>query len=99
MPFIHAPIFWLGLGCVSLPIIIHLLNRKRFRIRPWAAMQFLLDSVRKNRRRLRIEEMILLLLKYKIDPRIVSKTGVTALDVARESKNAAAIKILSSQTK
>jgi len=44
-------------------------------------------------------EMILLLLKYKIDPSIVSKTGVTALDVARESKNAAAIKILSSQTK
>jgi len=63
MPFIHAPIFWLGLGCVSLPIIIHLLNRRRFRIRPWAAMQFLLDSVRRNRRRLRIEELILLLLR------------------------------------
>jgi len=63
MPFIHAPIFWLGLACVSLPIIIHLLNRRRFRIRPWAAMQFLLDSVRRNKRRLRIEELILLLLR------------------------------------
>ena len=46
-----------------------------------------------------IKEMILLLLKYKIDPSVVSKTGVTALDVARQSKNEAAIKILSTQTK
>ena len=45
------------------------------------------------------KEMILLLLKYKIDPSVVSKTGVTALDVARQSKNEAAIKILSTQTK
>lgn len=63
MPFVHAPIFWLGLGCVSLPIIIHLLNRRRFRIHPWAAMQFLLESLRRNRRRLRIEELILLALR------------------------------------
>ena len=63
MPFVHTPIFWLGLGCVSLPVIIHLLNRRRFRIRPWAAMQFLLESLRRNRRRLRIEELILLALR------------------------------------
>ena len=63
MSFIYAPIFWLGLGCVSLPIIIHLLNRRRFRVRPWAAMQFLLESLRRNRRRLQIEELILLLLR------------------------------------
>ena len=63
MPFVHAPIFWLGLGLVSLPIIIHLLNRRRFRVRPWAAMQFLLESLRRNRRRLRIEELILLALR------------------------------------
>ena len=63
MPFIYAPIFWLGLGCVSLPIIVHLLNRRRFRVRPWAAMQFLLEALRRNRRRLRIEELILLALR------------------------------------
>jgi len=63
MPFVYAPIFWLGLGCVSLPIIIHLLNRRRFTVRPWAAMQFLLESLRRNRRRLRIEELILLALR------------------------------------
>ena len=41
MPFVHSAIFWLGLGCVSVPVIIHLLNRRRLRTRRWAAMQFL----------------------------------------------------------
>ena len=60
MPFIHPAIFWTGLGAVLVPILIHILNRRRFRMRDWAAMKFLLDSLRKNRRRLRIEELILL---------------------------------------
>lgn len=63
MPFIHPAIFWSGLAAVSLPIIIHLLNRRRFRMREWAAMQFLLDSLRRNRRRLRIEELILMAIR------------------------------------
>lgn len=63
MPFIHPLIFWTGVGAVSMPILIHLLNRRRFRIKDWAAMKFLLESVRKNRRRLRIEELILLALR------------------------------------
>ncbi len=63
MPFLHPWIFGAGAIAASAPIIIHLLNRRRFRIREWAAMQFLLDSIRKNRRRLRIEELILLLLR------------------------------------
>jgi len=63
MPFIHPIVFWTGLGAVSIPVIIHLLNRRRFRMMEWAAMKFLWESVRKNRRRLRIEEMILLALR------------------------------------
>jgi hypothetical protein len=63
MPFVHPVIFWIGAGAVSAPIIIHLLNRRRFRIREWAAMRFLLDSLRQNRRRLKIEELILLALR------------------------------------
>ncbi|HUT56560.1 MAG TPA: BatA domain-containing protein [Phycisphaerae bacterium] len=63
MPFIHPVIFWTGLGAVSVPILIHLLNRRRFRVKDWAAMKFLLESIRKNRRRLRIEELILLALR------------------------------------
>jgi len=63
MPFVHPIVFWTGLGAVSIPILIHLLNRRRFRLMDWAAMRFLWESVRKNRRRLRIEELILLALR------------------------------------
>ena len=38
-------------GAASIPVIIHLLNRKRFRIVPWAAMRFLLAAQKKNTRR------------------------------------------------
>lgn len=50
-------------GAVSVPIIIHLLNRRRFRIVEWAAMRFLLTAQRKNARRMRIEQLLLLLLR------------------------------------
>lgn len=55
----------LGLGAlaVAIPIIIHLLNRRRFRTIEWAAMDFLLEADRKNRRRVQLENLLLLLLR------------------------------------
>src|SRR5262245_4083643 len=50
-------------GAVSVPIIIHLLNRRRFRVMNWAAMRFLLAAQRKNSRRMRLEQLILLLVR------------------------------------
>jgi hypothetical protein len=47
----------------SVPIIIHLLNRRRFRIVTWAAMRFLLNAQRQNTRRMRLEQLILLALR------------------------------------
>jgi hypothetical protein len=62
--FLHPGVFFpTGVALVSLPIVIHLLNRRRFRMMDWAAMRFLWESVRRNRRRLRIEELILLALR------------------------------------
>ena len=56
-----SPLFlWAGLGLVSIPILIHILNRRRFKVVPWAAMEFLLRAMKKNRRRLRFEQLILL---------------------------------------
>lgn len=63
MNFLNPWLFALGAGLVSVPILIHLLNRRRFRIKDWAAMQFLLESLRRNRRRLKLEELILLALR------------------------------------
>lgn len=45
------------------PVIIHLLNRRRFRVVHWAAMDFLLQAVKRNRRMLQLRDLILLLLR------------------------------------
>ena len=50
-------------GAASVPIIIHLLNRNRFRVVTWAAMRFLLAAQRKNTRRMRLEQLILLAVR------------------------------------
>src|SRR5579864_1561502 len=52
-----------GTLLVSSPIIIHLINRMRFKRIHWAAMEFLLKSQKKNQRRIIIEQIILLLLR------------------------------------
>lgn len=52
-----------GVALVSLPIIIHLINRLRFRRVRFAAMEFLLQSQKRNRRRILIEQLLLLLLR------------------------------------
>ncbi len=45
------------------PLIIHLLNRRRFRVVHWAAMEFLLQAVKRNRRILQLRDLILLLIR------------------------------------
>src|SRR6266545_7209635 len=53
----------IGGALVSVPVIIHLINRMRFKRIRWAAMEFLLKSQKRNRRRLIIEQLILLFLR------------------------------------
>ena len=52
-----------GLGAAAAPVLIHLLARRRFKRIRWAAMDFLLHAERKNKRRLRMEEWLLLALR------------------------------------
>src|SRR6516162_5256657 len=61
--FLHPAYMIAGGALVSSPIIIHLINRMRFKRIRWAAMEFLLKSQKRNRRRLIIEQLILLLLR------------------------------------
>src|SRR5205807_6178812 len=61
--FLNPANMILGGALISSPIIIHLINRMRFKRIRWAAMEFLLKSQKRNRRRLIIEQMILLLLR------------------------------------
>ena len=60
--FVH-PAMLGGLALASLPVIIHLLNRRRFKTMEWAAMDFLLKAAVRNRRRVRLENLLLLLLR------------------------------------
>lgn len=65
MSFLHAGL--LGLGALfTVPLIIHLLNRRRYKRVQWAAMDFLLKAYKQNRRRLRLESLLLLLLRCAI---------------------------------
>ena len=56
---------WMLLGglAIASPIIIHLLNKRRFKIVQWAAMDFLFEADKKNRRRVQLENFILLMLR------------------------------------
>lgn len=61
--FVTPGLFIGGLAAAGAPILIHLLARRRFKRLRWAAIDFLLQAERKNKRRLRLEEWILLALR------------------------------------
>lgn len=71
--FIHPAMAAGGAALIAVPIIIHLINRLRYRKVRFAAMEFLLQSQQQNRRRILIEQLLLLLL------RILLVLGVVAL--------------------
>ncbi len=61
--FLNPITMAVGAALISAPIIIHLINRMRFRRIKWAAMEFLLKAQKRMRRKLIIEQLILLLLR------------------------------------
>ena len=83
MQFLSGPLLF-GLVLASVPLIIHLLNRRRFELVEWAPMKYLKLTVKNNRRRLRIEQLLLLLLRtlliillvVTVARPVLSKTGI-----------------------
>ncbi len=74
-----------GVALVSIPIIIHLMNRLRYRTVRFAAMEFLLQSQEQNRRRLLFEQLLLLLLRILIVLAIVALFARLLLDPSQLS--------------
>lgn len=74
-----------GMLLLASPIIIHLINRMRFRRVRFAAMEFLLASQQRNRRRLLIEQLLLLLLRMLIVTAIVMLISRLILDPSQMS--------------
>jgi hypothetical protein len=60
--FLSPLLIW-GTLLGSIPLIIHLLNRRRFRRVEWAPMHYLRLTIQRNRRRIQIEQLLLLLLR------------------------------------
>lgn len=58
-----APAALAGLAAVALPVIIHLLNKLRVREVRWAAMRFLQAAAKKNQRRVKMQDLLLLILR------------------------------------
>ncbi|MEO1272500.1 MAG: BatA domain-containing protein, partial [Myxococcota bacterium] len=83
------PLFLIGLLAAALPIIIHLINRRRAVRRKFPAIEFLLRSQKRLARRLKIRQLILLALRVSAllliplamaRPYIISDTGTTDAD-------------------
>src|SRR5262249_16152837 len=55
-----------GAALVSVPIIIHLINRIRYKRIRWAAMEFLLKAQKRMKRKLILQQLLLLLLRILI---------------------------------
>jgi len=60
--FVNPAYLWLA-PLISAPIIIHLLNRIRYRRVRWAAMEFLLTSERRAVRRAKLQQFLLMALR------------------------------------
>ena len=58
-----SPLLLSGLALASVPVIIHLLNRRRFIRIDWAPMAYLKLTIRKNRKRIQLEQWLLLAVR------------------------------------
>ena len=52
-----------GALCALGPVIIHLLNRRRYKVVQWAAMDFLREAMQRNRRIMQLRDILLLVLR------------------------------------
>ncbi|RJO64136.1 MAG: VWA domain-containing protein [Myxococcales bacterium] len=60
--FVHPALLW-GLALAALPVIIHLINRRRARLVRFAAVHFVRLTNRRLARRLKLKQFLLLLLR------------------------------------
>ena len=65
MTFLNAALLG-GVAALAIPILIHLFHKSRFKVVQWGAMHLLETVIRTNRRRLRVEQLILLLIRCAI---------------------------------
>jgi hypothetical protein len=62
MNFVAPYMLW-GAAAASIPVALHFFFRSRYRTVPWAAIKFLLMSVEQTSRRLKFQELLLLVVR------------------------------------
>ena len=62
LPFINMAML-AGLTAAAVPVIIHLLNKSRYRVVRWGAMIFLGSSTSKKRRSINLQQILLLIIR------------------------------------
>lgn len=72
MNFLNPALAW-GALAFSIPLILHIMNRSRFRRIEWGAMHLLESVVKVNHRRFHLEQLILLLVRCAI-PALLAMT-------------------------
>lgn len=60
MTFLNPILAVAALSCIAIPIVIHILMRKRRRPVEWGAMRFLIEAYQRQRKRLNLEQLLLL---------------------------------------
>ncbi|QDT33825.1 hypothetical protein Mal48_30810 [Thalassoglobus polymorphus] len=65
MTFMNQALLW-GAAASLIPLVIHILNRNRFRTVEWGAMHLLESVIRVNHKRFRLDQLILLLVRCSI---------------------------------
>ncbi len=60
---VAAPLFLLAALAAAVPVILHLVNRQKAKELPFPTLRFLKISVQKTRRRRRIQDLLLMLLR------------------------------------
>ena len=65
MTFLNAALL-AGVAALAIPIIIHLFHKSRFQVVKWGAMHLLEAVLKTNRRRIQIEQWILLAIRCAI---------------------------------
>src|SRR5436189_4673991 len=67
---VENPWMLFGLFALAVPIVLHLLRRRRYDVLDWGAMQFLPDSITVHRKRW-LDEILLMLLRMTLIALIV----------------------------
>ena len=63
MSFLFPTLLTFGSLLIAAPLVIHLINLRRHRRVEWAAMEFLLQSQKRNKKWIVLKQLLLLLMR------------------------------------